>query len=99
MSLRRPSFHKGNKYTEGHKKLRDPMGVGGHQNMPTGFTLGPATRVRILVPIGANAFDSIAGQTDNQTDRKDHILNYSIDLITCLPLSTFSGLNMVFITG
>ena len=44
-----------------------PWEVGGHQNMPTGSPLGPATRVRILAPIGAKAFDSIAGQTGVQT--------------------------------
>ena len=40
----------------------------------TGCPLGPATRVRILAPIGANAFDSIAGQTN----KHDRFLNYSI---------------------
>jgi len=44
--------------------------------MPNGSPLGPATRVRILAPIGANAFDSIAGQANKQMGGRDHILNY-----------------------
>ena len=38
----------------------------GHQNMPTGSPLGPAIRVRILAPMGSNAFDSIVGQTNGR---------------------------------
>jgi len=45
-------------------------GGGGHQNIPTCSPLGPATGVRILATTGANAFDSIAGQTNKQTDRQ-----------------------------
>ena len=48
---------------------KDPLG--GHQNMPTGSPLGPATRVRILAPVGSNAFDSIAGQTYTQTAKRE----------------------------
>ena len=48
--------------------------------MPTGSPLGPATSVRILAPIGANAFDFIAGHIDRQRGGRDHILNYSIDM-------------------
>ena len=65
--------------------LKNPGGHDGgrgHQNMTTGSTLGPATHVRILAPIGANAFDSIAGQTEGQRGGRDqdHFLNYSIDI-------------------
>jgi hypothetical protein len=48
--------------------LGDTRGVSGHQNMPMDSLLGPATSVIILAPIGANAFDFIAGQGDRQTD-------------------------------